>query len=117
MYCTDAHMGSCFTLAAQLQVGESDRQSTCHRLQSNLSVYRYTELSAEGPSASVKEPAPLEVESTAGPAVTPIEMNGRTVNAVLLQPMTAADATEAATHQIVAPRYAMENTSHLLSAP
>lgn len=117
MYCTDAHMGSGFTHAAQLPLGESDRQNTCHRLRSNLSVYRYPEVSAEGLSASMKEPGPLEVESAAGPAVTPVEMNGRTVNAVLLQPMTAADATEAATHQIVAPRCAMKDTSHMLSAP
>ena len=65
----------------------------------------------------MKEPEPLEVESAAGPAVTPVEMNGRTVNAVLLQPMTAADAAEAATHQIAAPMYAIEDTFHMLSAP
>lgn len=80
-------------------------------------MYRYAELSAEGPSASMKEPASLEVEGAAGPAVTPVEMNGRTVNAVLLQPMTAADAAEAATHQIAAPRCAIEDTFHMLSAP
>ncbi len=58
------------------------------------------------------EPAPLEVEGASGPAITPVEMRGQTVSAALLQPMAAADATEAVTHQVVAPRYARHDTFH-----
>ena len=55
---------------------------------------------------------PLEVDEAGGPVTAPVEVNGQTVNAILLQPMTAEAATEAAGHQIVAPRYALTYQEH-----
>ena len=54
---------------------------------------------------------PLEVDETSGPITAPVEVDGQTVNAILLQPMTAEAATEAAGHQMLAPRYAFHGTS------
>lgn len=48
---------------------------------------------------------PLKVESAAGVVTTPIEMNGHMVHAVVLDPLSAEGAREAAGHQLIAPRW------------
>ena len=50
---------------------------------------------------------PLVVDDAEGPVTAQVEVNGQAVNAILLQPVTAEAAKEAASHQIVAPRYGL----------
>jgi len=61
---------------------------------------------AAGAPAGLTEAIQLAVEDTEGPVMAAVEVDGQTVNAVVLQPMSAEAAKEAADHHIVAPRYA-----------
>lgn len=61
---------------------------------------------AAGAPAGLTEVIQLAVEDTEGPVMAAVEVDGQTVNAVVLQPMSAEAAKEAADHHIVAPRYA-----------
>ena len=65
-----------------------------------------TDASAAGAPAGLTEAMQLVVEDADGPVMAAVEVDGQTVNAVLLQPMSAEAAKEAASHQIVALKYA-----------